>query len=120
MRQPCAWPALPPQRSGASTTAIERFNAAIDATATLSKAHSTTSKQGPTNRLAHASSTAACLSTEGIATCVNERFNRDSNLLQVRLGDRKRAQADAATVRDLAAGWLKVLGSVALDDSNRS
>ncbi|WP_031370048.1 hypothetical protein [Lysobacter antibioticus] len=57
--------------------------------------------------------------SEGIATYVSERLNPDASLLQVLLDDRKLAQADAATVRDLAAGLLKVLDSVAPDDSNR-
>ncbi|ALN60930.1 tat (twin-arginine translocation) pathway signal sequence domain protein [Lysobacter antibioticus] len=57
--------------------------------------------------------------SEGIATYVSERLNPDASLLQVLLDDRKLAQVDAATVRDLAAGMLKVLDSVAPDDSNR-
>jgi hypothetical protein len=57
--------------------------------------------------------------TEGIATYVSERLNPDSSLEQVLLDDRKLAQVDEATVRELAAKLIPVLDSTTPEDSKR-
>lgn len=57
--------------------------------------------------------------TEGIATYVSERLNPGASFEQVLLDDRKLAQVDEATVRDLAAKLTAVLDSTTPEDSNR-
>ncbi|HEV8695411.1 MAG TPA: hypothetical protein VGQ93_14705 [Lysobacter sp.] len=57
--------------------------------------------------------------TEGIATYVSERLNPDSSLEQVLLDDRKLAQVEEATVRELAAKLIPVLDSTTPEDANR-